>query len=148
MTWTTNGVWMRTDSVDTMKQVKVFAPANLRASQDDGAYSGLVERFMRERYTLRYSGGLVPDVCQLLTRRGGIFLSPVSSRAKAKLRTLYEVMPMALLIEAGGGMAVDERGERVLERVASGLDERMGLVCGEQDEVERFVRAQATKEDV
>lgn len=131
--------WVKSDFVDSMKPLKLFAPANLRASQDNKGYSELVAYFMKEKYTLRYSGGLVPDVCQLLTRRGGVFLSPVSNSAKAKLRVLYEVMPMALLVESAGGAAVDEKCKRVLSRSVSGMDERCGLVCGEGGEVQRFV---------
>ncbi len=81
----------------------------------------------------------MPDVCQILTRRGGIFTSPVTATAKAKLRALYKVIPIAFLIESGGGAAVDERGKRVLDRTVQGMDERMGLSCGEKGLVERFV---------
>eukprot|EP00920_Eleutheroschizon_duboscqi_P001119 GHVT01002671.1.p1 GENE.GHVT01002671.1~~GHVT01002671.1.p1 ORF type:complete len:199 (+),score=26.03 GHVT01002671.1:107-703(+) len=39
---------------------KIFAPANLRASQDLPAYKELIEDWMAKRYTLRYSGSLEP----------------------------------------------------------------------------------------
>lgn len=135
-----DGEWVRTDGVKALRpDVKVFAPANLRAAQDDEGYESLVSFYMKNRYTLRYSGGLVPDVCQIFTRRGGIFASPVSTRSKAKLRVLYEVMPMAYLVECAGGAAVDQHGKRVLDRVVDGCDERLGLCCGTKEEVQRFV---------
>lgn len=40
---------------------KVFAPGNLRAMTDHGKYSQLMQYWMKERYQLRYSGGMVPD---------------------------------------------------------------------------------------
>ena len=46
----------------------VFAPANLRAAADNAAYAALVQRWMGERYTLRYSGGMVPDVHHILAK--------------------------------------------------------------------------------
>lgn len=96
-----DGNWIQTNFVESLsKSVRIFAPANLRCAQDDLGYSKLVEYYMKNRYTLRYSGGLVPDVCQIFTRGGGVFTSPVSKRAKAKLRILYEVMPWRFLLRA------------------------------------------------
>jgi len=48
---------------------KIFSPANLRASQDLPGYAQLVASWMEERKTLRYTGGLVPDVYQQFTKR-------------------------------------------------------------------------------
>ena len=51
---------------------RVFAPANLRAAAEHEPYRRLVGELMAERYTLRYSGGLVPDVHHMLAKvRGG-----------------------------------------------------------------------------
>jgi hypothetical protein len=44
-----------------------------------------------DRYSLRYSGGMVPDVNQLLVKGRGVFVHPSSVKAPAKLRLLYEV---------------------------------------------------------
>jgi len=40
---------------------KVFAPGNLRAVNDHEKYNKLMEFWMKERYQLRYTGGMVPD---------------------------------------------------------------------------------------
>ncbi|KAL8454924.1 hypothetical protein Emag_001290 [Eimeria magna] len=103
---------------------KIFSPANLRAAQDSLAYNELVQEWMKKRYTLRYTGmcfvapqglssraqtcfmrrrGLGPDVYQLFVKGHGIFCNPASTGAPAKLRVLYEVAPIALLVEAAGG---------------------------------------------
>ena len=47
---------------------KVFAPANLRAARDNAAYAEVVAYWMQEQYTLRYSGGMVPDVHHILAK--------------------------------------------------------------------------------
>ena len=47
---------------------RVFAPANLRAAAEHEPYRRLVGELMAERYTLRYSGGLVPDVHHILAK--------------------------------------------------------------------------------
>ncbi|KAK1827345.1 hypothetical protein QBC39DRAFT_334272 [Podospora conica] len=86
---------------------RYFAPANLRAAAEDGRYMDLVTHYIRERYTLRYSGGLVPDVVHALVKGGGVYVSPVTGGSKAKLRRLYETLPVALVVECAGGRAVD-----------------------------------------
>jgi hypothetical protein len=47
---------------------QVFAPANLRAAADNAAYMDLVSSFISQKYTLRYTGGFVPDVHHILTK--------------------------------------------------------------------------------
>jgi sedoheptulose-bisphosphatase len=117
---------------------RYFAPANLRAASEDSRYMALVTRYIAERYTLRYSGGLVPDVVHALVKGHGVYLSPVTSGSKAKLRRAYELLPVALIVECAGGKAVDPtNGGRVLERSLLDLDETAGLVCGTAEEVER-----------
>merc|ERR1712129_611051 len=52
------------ERVQISPDTKIFSPANLRAAQDVPEYKELVDYWMENRYTLRYTGGLVPDVCQ------------------------------------------------------------------------------------
>ena len=59
-------------------------------------------------YSLRYSGAMVADVHRTLLD-GGIFMYPADytdpAKPKPKLRLLYEVAPMAMLVEQAGGRA-------------------------------------------
>lgn len=123
-------------------KTRYFAPANLRAAAQDERYMGLVSRYIQEGYTLRYSGGLVPDVVHALVKGHGVYVSPVTAQSRAKLRRLYELYPVALIVEAAGGRAVDPAdGERILDVVLRGTDERAGLVCGTAEEVEKVREA-------
>jgi len=117
---------------------RYFAPANLRAAAEDEKYMALVEKFIRERYTLRYCGGLVPDVYHGLVKGKGVYLSPVTAGSKAKLRRLYELCPVALVVECAGGKAIDpaDGGKEVLDKEVKSCDERGGLICGTREEVE------------
>ena len=54
------------------------------------------------KYTLRYSGGLVPDVYHILIKSEGVLCNASSPTARAKLRLLFECAPIALIIEAAG----------------------------------------------
>ncbi|KAI1272678.1 sedoheptulose-1,7-bisphosphatase [Xylaria sp. FL0933] len=132
---------LRLDAQETVK-TRYFAPANLRAAAEDARYMGLVNAYISERYTLRYSGGLVPDVVHALVKGHGVYLSPVTSGSKAKLRRAFELLPVALVVECAGGLAVDPvDGRRVLETPLGSLDEKAGLVCGTAGEVERVKAA-------
>ena len=68
-------------------------------------------------YSLRYSGAMVADVHRTLLD-GGLFMYPADwsdpAKPKAKLRLLYEVAPMAMLVEQAGGRA-STGTERVLD---------------------------------
>ncbi|KAH8903040.1 sedoheptulose-1,7-bisphosphatase [Coniochaeta sp. PMI_546] len=121
---------------------RYFAPANLRAAADDERYMGLITHFIKEKYTLRYSGGLVPDVIHMLVKGHGVYISPVVGGKGAKLRRLYELCPIALIIECAGGRAVDPvDGKDILARAVENEDERGGLLCGNQDEVEFAIKS-------
>jgi sedoheptulose-bisphosphatase len=118
-------------------KTRYFAPANLRAAAEDKKYMDLIAHFVQQKYTLRYSGGLVPDVVHALVKGQGVYISPVTSVSKAKLRRLYELAPIALIVECAGGLAVDPAdGKSILERAIEDCDERAGLVCGTAEEVE------------
>jgi sedoheptulose-bisphosphatase len=123
-------------------KTRYFAPANLRSAAESPAYASLVSRYIADRYTLRYSGGLVPDVVHALVKGHGVYVSPVSARSAAKLRRLYELCPVALILECAGGAAVDpDTGAHVLDAALRDTDERGGLVCGNVDEVDKVKRA-------
>jgi sedoheptulose-bisphosphatase len=117
---------------------KLFAPANMRAAQDHPGYKNLLEFYMSTGYTLRYTGGMVPDVVQLLVKGKGVFSSPASPAAPAKLRLLYEALPMAFLVEHAGGASTDGTNN-MLDRVVGACDERTPICVGSQDEVSRYI---------
>ncbi|KAF2796632.1 sedoheptulose-1,7-bisphosphatase [Melanomma pulvis-pyrius CBS 109.77] len=126
--------------LDAPFKTRYFAPANMRAAAEDEKYMNLITHFVSQRYTLRYSGGLVPDVVHALVKGHGIYVSPVTAVSKAKLRRLYELTPIALIVECAGGLAIDAGdGRSILERPIEHTDERAGLMCGTAEEVE-FVR--------
>ncbi|KAF4978387.1 hypothetical protein FDECE_18227, partial [Fusarium decemcellulare] len=118
-------------------KTRYFAPANLRAAAENEKYMNLVTRFISEKCTLRYSGGLIPDLFHALVKGQGVYISPVTATSKAKLRRLYELLPVALMIECAGGQAIDpETGLKILDTPLKGCDDRAGLVCGTPQEVE------------
>lgn len=90
-------------------------------------------------FNMRWVASLVADAYRILTR-GGVFLYPNDSKDPDKpgrLRLMYEANPIAFLIEQAGGLASTGR-DRVLEVVPDGLHQRIPLIFGSRDEVERI----------
>lgn len=87
---------------------KMFAPGNLRACKYRSEYLDLLNYWVTNEYTLRYSGGMVPDINQILLKGKGVFTYPgYKDQPNGKLRLLYECAPMAFLVEQAGGSATN-----------------------------------------
>jgi fructose-1,6-bisphosphatase I len=89
-------------------------------------------------YSLRYSGAMVADVHRTLLD-GGLFMYPADysdpSKPKGKLRLLYEVAPMGMIVEQAGGRASTGSG-RVLDLEATEYHQRAPIILGSPDDVE------------
>merc|ERR1711916_1619 len=91
----------------------------------------------RKPYSLRYIGSMVSDVHHTLLY-GGIFMYPGDSRApNGKLRYLYEVAPMSMLVEQAGGKSSNGLG-RSLERVPTQCHERTPVFLGSSEDVDEL----------
>lgn len=127
------------DAMTIQPHGKIFAPGNLRATTDHPQYYQLVQHWIQERYQLRYSGGMVPDVYHIFAKSMGIFTNVSSPTAKAKLRLLYEVAPLGLLVETAGGVALHESIDMsVLDIVIEHTDHRLGVCFGGSAEVDTY----------
>ena len=141
-TYGANGVdgWLCSrDRIQISQESKIFAPANMRAAQDLPNYAKLIDYWMTNKYTLRYSGGLVPDICQQFTKQMGVFANPTSDKSPAKLRLAFEAAPFGLLVEKAGGKTSDGvSGGSILDVKITGIDQRTPLCIGSANEVDRF----------
>lgn len=93
-----------------------------------------------KNYNMRWIASLVAEVYRILTR-GGVFMYPFDSKDPNKagrLRLLYEANPMAFIVEQAGGACSTGR-ERVLDMQPSSLHQRVPLILGSKNEVERVV---------
>jgi fructose-1,6-bisphosphatase I len=89
-------------------------------------------------FNMRWVASMVADVHRILTR-GGIFLYPWDKREPdkpGKLRLLYEANPMSFIIEQAGGTATDGT-QRILDIVPTTLHQRVSVMLGSKNEVER-----------
>ena len=89
-------------------------------------------------FNMRWVASMVADVHRIVTR-GGVFLYPWDQREPdkpGKLRLMYEANPMAFIIEQAGGTATNGH-ERILDIVPTKLHQRVSVVLGSKNEVER-----------
>jgi len=97
----------------------------------------MVDSFFQEGYRLRYSGGMVPDLHQILLKGGGLFSYPgTSDRPDGKLRQVFEVFPFAMIFEYAGGGAIDGK-ERVLSQTPKHVHDTSPCFFGSNYEIER-----------
>jgi fructose-1,6-bisphosphatase I len=95
-------------------------------------------------FNMRWIASMVADVHRILTR-GGVFMYPWDKREPhkaGKLRLLYEANPMSWLIEQAGGAATNGK-VRILDMQPHQLHERVSVVLGSKNEVERVTRYHA-----
>ena len=92
-------------------------------------------------FNMRWIASMVADVHRILTR-GGVFMYPwdkCEPHKAGKLRLLYEANPMSWLIEQAGGASTNGR-QRILDLQPELLHERVSVVLGSKNEVERVTR--------
>lgn len=114
-----------------------FAPGNLRATMERKEYEELFLHWARKGTTLRYSGGMVPDIHMMLAKGSGVFSYPSYSKfPNGKLRLLFECAPFAFLIEAAGGAAKCEHGRDILNIPIEELHQRTSIIVGSKNDVD------------
>jgi fructose-1,6-bisphosphatase I len=96
-------------------------------------------------FNMRWVASMVADVYRILSR-GGIFMYPRDAKHKdGRLRLMYEANPMSFIVEQAGGAATNGR-ERILDIQPQKLHQRVGVVLGSKNEVERVARYHAKTE--
>jgi len=117
--------------------VKTYAPGNLRAVTDTPNYRKMMNMWLDEAHTLRYSGGMVPDIHHMLIKGAGIFTNIGGNKyPKGKLRLLFECGPFAYIMEQAGGASSDG-SLSILDVKIEDLDQRTPLIIGAKSEVKR-----------
>jgi fructose-1,6-bisphosphatase I len=114
----------------------IYSPGGLRNKYTEGN-----EKFIRyleaKGCKLRYSGGFVPDINQVLMKGKGIFMYPaLNGSPNGKLRLLFELNPMAYLIENAGGAATNGKTP-ILDIKPESLDQRAPIYIGCKEDVNK-----------
>ncbi|ADO07729.1 fructose-1,6-bisphosphatase [Helicobacter pylori PeCan4] len=102
-----------------------------------------LEGFFAENYRLRYSGSMVADVHHVLIKKGGMFSYP-----QKKLRKLFEVFPLALMVEKAKGEAFYfDKGvkKRLLDQSVESYHEKSECYLASQHEahiLEKYLKGE------
>ena len=94
-----------------------------------------------KNFNMRWIASMVADVHRILTR-GGVFMYPWDKREPnkpGKLRLMYEANPMSWLIEQAGGASTNGQ-QRIMDIAPAQLHQRVSVVLGSKNEVERVTR--------
>src|SRR3569832_1132169 len=92
-------------------------------------------------FNMRWVASMVAEVHRILTRVG-IFMYPIDSKTKekgGKLRLMYEAKPMSFIVEQAGGASSTGR-ERIMTMPPKGLHQRVPVILGSKNEVEKVVQ--------
>jgi len=135
---------LQRENIELAPKGTIYSPGGQRNKYTPGVES-FVQHLEEKGAKLRYSGGFVPDINQIMIKGKGLFLYPhLQDAPNGKLRLLYELNPMAYLIEQAGGAASNGR-QRILDLVPQGIDDRAPVFIGCKEDValaEQFIAAQ------
>jgi fructose-1,6-bisphosphatase I / sedoheptulose-1,7-bisphosphatase len=95
-------------------------------------------------FNMRWIASMVAEVHRILMR-GGVFMYPKDTKDRSRpgrLRLLYEANPISLLVEQAGGRA-STGSQRLMEVRPETLHQRVPLILGSRNEVERIERYHA-----
>ena len=98
-------------------------------------------------FNMRWIASMVAEVHRILMR-GGVFMYPRDTKDPGKpgrLRLMYEASPIAMLIEQAGGAASTGR-RRLLDLQPEQLHQRVPVILGSKNEVQRIARYHAEYE--
>lgn len=91
-------------------------------------------------FNMRWVASMVAEVHRILVR-GGIFMYPLDMKQPTKagkLRLMYEANPMSFIVEQAGG-AASTGVQRIMDIQPSGLHQRVPVIMGSRNEVERLI---------
>ncbi len=94
----------------------------------------------KKDFNMRWVASMVAEVHRILVR-GGVFMYPIDTKLQSKggkLRLMYEANPMSFIVEQAGGSATTGL-QRILEAQPTGLHQRVPVMMGSANEVNRLI---------
>ena len=121
------------ENIELKERGSIYGIGGLRKNWT-AEHAAYIEFLEKEGYKLRYSGGFVPDINQIMIKKGGVFTYPALKGAKkGKLRLIFELQPMAFLME----QAATDGNRDILSIKTESLDQRSPIYIGSRYEIEK-----------
>jgi fructose-1,6-bisphosphatase I len=133
------------DEFKYVKDIRLNDSGNLNATGSTQmnwtqTHKTLVNDMFKDGYYLRYSGGMVPDLHQILLKGGGLFSYPgTADKPKGKLRQLFEVFPFAFTYKCAGGDAIDG-SKSIFEVETTHIHDTTPCFFGSMSEINRVLK--------
>ena len=122
---------------------KNYSPGNLRAVNENDGYANLLQQWLDESLTLRYSGCMVADIHHILSKGQGVFTNVGGKKyPEGKLRLVFECGPFAFLAEHAGGAASDGT-QAILKKNITSVGQCSPIIIGSKKEVARACKVLA-----
>ncbi len=130
------------ENITLQPQGSLYSPGGQRNLYTPGV-EAYIAKLEDRGVKLRYSGGFVPDINQILLKGQGIFFYPhLKNQPQGKLRLLFELSPMAFIIEQAGGAASNGH-QPILDLQPQQIHDRSPVFIGCKKDVamaEEFIR--------
>lgn len=138
------GVFVFVRNIVLKEKGKLNAPGGTQQNWTP-YHKAMVDGLFQEGYRLRYSGGMVPDLHQILLKGGGLFSYPsTSDKPEGKLRMLYEALPFAFIFTMAGGDQTDGKND-LLTMEAKHIHDTTPCFFGSKYEIARVKDVYAGK---
>lgn len=95
-----------TPKIELASQAKLFSISS-KGIYDNPSLWKIYEQYINSGFSLRYSGCAALDINQLFVKKQGVYVMLHTIVHPSRLSLLYEMCPLAFLIEKAGGAASD-----------------------------------------
>lgn len=135
------GEWLLShESIRFPKECNVYSANEAYYNTWDSVSQKFLDDFKatRPKVTSRHIGSLIADLHRNILL-GGLHLRPFddASSQKAKLRLVYELKPMAFIVDQAGGYSTDGT-QNILDIVATKLHQKVPFIAGPADLVHEY----------
>lgn len=128
------------DITDKKKKIYSINESNYKNWYDDMKMYISEYKVKDTKYTHRYIGSMVGDIHRTLIY-GGMFSYPADKKnTSGKLRTIYECLPFAKIVEEAGGEAIlgCMSDRRALDTVPLTIHDRTPILLGSKEEIAKY----------
>lgn len=123
---------------------KIYSVNESNKNRWDEPTKELVDHLKDDGFSARYIGSMVCDVHRTILY-GGIFMYPANKLTnnsdllkKGKLRYMYEIAPISLIIEYAGGKALCARDVEALDLIPESIHQRCPIYLGTEEQIEQY----------